>query len=78
MSLEENKHNVELKDQYSVVLERYDVLNNLDQTVSDLEAETKLYLKESIDTLRANAQYETQATDEEKADIESWYIQATT
>jgi|DEB0MinimDraft_4_1074332.scaffolds.fasta_scaffold05322_1 hypothetical protein len=73
MSLEENKSNVELKELYANVLEAGNDYDNLPDTYSKITAATKLKLKNKIETLKKNNQYESQSTDEEKAKIDAWY-----
>lgn len=77
MSLEKNLNSVELKELYANVLEAGANYDNLDTTFAELEESLKLKLKNRIDSLKANIEYEEQASDEEKAQIEAWYIAAT-
>jgi len=77
MSLTKNLNSVELKELYANVLESGDDYNNLDLAYKDLETTIKLKLKNRIDTIKANSEYAEQASDEEKAEIEAWYIAAT-
>lgn len=77
MSLEKNLNSVELKELYANVLEAGANYDNLDTTFAELEESIKLKLKNRIDYLKANIEYEEQASDEEKAQIEAWYIAAT-
>jgi len=73
MSLEENKNNVELKELYANVLEAGNDYDNLPDTHSKITTSAKLKLKNRIETLKQNSQYESQSTDEEKAKIDAWY-----
>jgi hypothetical protein len=77
MSLEKNLNSVELKELYANVLEAGANYDNLDTTFAELEVSIKLKLKNRIDYLKANIEYEEQASDEEKAQIEAWYTAAT-
>lgn len=77
MSLERNLNSVELKELYANVLESGANYDNLDTTFAELEESLKLKLKNRIDSLKANREYEEQASDEEKAQIEAWYTAAT-
>jgi len=77
MSLEQNLDSVELTELYQNVLEAGTNYDNLDTTFAELEESLKLKLKNRIDSLKANIEYEEQASDEEKAQIEAWYIAAT-
>lgn len=76
MSLEENKNNVELKELYNNVLEAGNYYDNLPSTFDEITANAKLKLKNRIETLKQNSQYEMQSTDEEKAKIDAWYQSA--
>lgn len=73
MSLEENKYNVELKELWANACEAGADYDNLSKTYSEIESTTKLRLKNRIDLLKENIQYESQSTDEEKAQIDNWY-----
>ena len=73
MSLEVNKHNVELKSQWESVQSNGSDYDNLDQEKLDLENLIKSRLRDSIDILRANAQYDVEASPEEKTQIDNWY-----
>jgi hypothetical protein len=73
MSLEVNKHNVELKSQWESVQLNGSDYDNLDQEKLDLENLIKSRLRDSIDILRANAQYDVEASPEEKTQIDNWY-----
>lgn len=77
MSLEQNLDSVELTELYQNVLEAGTNYDNLDATYDQLEESIKLKLKARIDSLKANIEYEEQASDEEKAQIEAWYTAAT-
>jgi hypothetical protein len=77
MSLEENKSNVELKELYANVLEAGNDYDNLPNTHSEVTENAKKKLKNRIEMLKQNSQYELQATVEEKAIIDSWYNSAT-
>jgi hypothetical protein len=73
VSLEVNKHNVELKSQWESVQSNGADYDNLDQEKLDLENLIKSRLRDSIDILRANAQYDVEASPEEKTQIDNWY-----
>lgn len=73
MSLEQNKNNVELKELYSNVLEAGRDFDNLSAFLEQITDKVRLKLKSRIEALRLNSQYESQATVEEKAKIDSWY-----
>jgi hypothetical protein len=73
MSLEVNKHNVELKSQWESVQANGSDYDNLDQEKLDLENLIKSRLRDSIDILRANSQYDVEASPEEKTQIDNWY-----
>lgn len=73
MSLEANKNNVELKELYANVLEAGNDYDNLPDTHNKITASTKLKLKDRIEKLKQNSQYEMQSTSEEKAKIDGWY-----
>jgi len=77
MSLEKNLNSVELKELYANVLEAGANYDNLDTTFAELKESIKLKLKNRIDHLKANIEYEEQASDEEKALIGAWYAAAT-
>lgn len=77
MSLEKNLNSVELKELYANVLETGADYDDLSITFAELETTVKLKLKNRIIALRANSEYEEQASDAEKAEIEAWYIAAT-
>jgi len=77
MSLEKNLNSVELKELYANVLETGADYDDLSITFAELETTVKLKLKNRISALRANSEYEEQASDEEKAQIEAWYVAAT-
>ncbi len=77
MSLEKNLNSVELKELYANVLETGADYDDLSITFAELETTAKLKLKNRIRALRANSEYEEQASDAEKAQIEAWYIAAT-
>jgi hypothetical protein len=77
MSLEKNLNSVELKELYANVLEAGADYDALSITFAELETTVKLKLKNRIRALRANSEYEEQASDTEKAEIEAWYIAAT-
>ena len=77
MSLEKNLNSVELKELYANVLEAGANYDNLDTTFAELKESIKLKLKNRIDYLKANIEYEEQASDEEKAQIKAWYTAAT-
>jgi len=76
MSLEKNLNSVELKELYANVLEAGANYDNLDTTFAELKESIKLKLKNRIDYLKANMEYEEQASDEE-ALINAWYAAAT-
>ena len=77
MSLEENKSNVELKELYANVLEAGEEYNNLETILSETAKIYKSKLQNTIELLKANSQYESQSTEEEKLKINSWYEDAT-
>lgn len=77
MSLEKNLNSVELKELYANVLETGSDYDDLSITFAELETTVKLKLKNRIIALRANSEYEEQANDAEKAEIEAWYTAAT-
>jgi len=77
MSLEANKNNVELKELYANVLETGNDYDNLHLTLHQITQNIKLKLKNRIELLKSNVQYEFQSTDEEKAKIDAWYKSAT-
>lgn len=76
MSLEQNKNNVELKELYSMVLEAGYNYDNLPASLEQVTENVKLKLKTRIEDLKLNSQYESTATVEEKAKIDSWYNSA--
>ena len=73
MSLEENKNNVELKELYQNVIEAGGDFDNLPNAFSQITVSAKLKLKTRIEYLKKNTQYESQSTDEEKLQIDTWY-----
>ncbi len=77
MSLERNLLSVELKELYENVLEAGSNYDNLTNSIAELQLDVKQKLKNRIDVLKENVEYEEQASDAEKAEIEAWYIAAT-
>jgi hypothetical protein len=76
MSLEQNKNNVELKELWTNAVEAGRDYDNIDKTFDELTKQYKLKLKEKIEELKENSQYESQSTNEEKLQIEIWYKEA--
>ncbi len=73
MSLEQNKNNVELKELWTNAVEAGQDYDNIGETFENLRIEYKLRLRDKIEALKANSQYESQSSAEEKLKINVWY-----
>ena len=73
MSLEQNKNNVELKELWTNAVEAGKDYDNIGETFENLKIEYKLRLRDKIEALKENGQYESQSSAEEKAKIDAWY-----
>jgi len=77
MSLQKVKDSIELENLYTAVLQSGQYFDNLDSVFIEITDRAKKDLKERIDLLRLSSEYEAQATAEEIAIVDAWYISAT-
>ena len=77
MSLQKVKDSIELENLYTAVLQSGQYFDNLESVFIEITDRAKKDLKERIDLLRLSSEYEAQATAEEIAVVDAWYISAT-